>query len=470
MTTPIIGALPYVINPGDLVSAGPVMGDFNWIVSQVNANAGPGGNVFAYLINPLVYGADPTGGSDSTAAIQAAINVANVQGGGIVQFPPGKFALGAQLLLSDNVTLRGCGIGPYRAFSHGGSTVPTQSTFFITYQGAPAIKTTGYNASVEDLLFYYPNQVAPTAAAPIVYPATILSPFGTFACRRCTFINSYDAIDIENGNNYIEDCLIGAYHIGVNVDQCGDTMVIHNTNFGPIWDNFYGLAYPQNIDTAWALNNAIGIVTKRCDSVEYSNITMFSLSVGLLFTDSVVITPTNSFGFCTNINLDTVVTGIVAKSTRRLFGGQALFGGINVTNFVIVYNTIGPPSNAGVSLPIGGVDPPYLTLVNGTISNNFTNGSFLNNAGFLESHHVLGIDRPSQTVASPPVPATTVYTSVMYPYPVTVYITGGTYTNVAIQGPVSGFATGGPQSTIVLPPNSQIAITYTVAPTWVWFR
>jgi hypothetical protein len=38
---PIIGPLPAIINPGDLVSAGPVMADFNYIVSQVNANAQP---------------------------------------------------------------------------------------------------------------------------------------------------------------------------------------------------------------------------------------------------------------------------------------------------------------------------------------------------------------------------------------------------------------------------------------------
>ena len=37
----IIGTLPYTITSGQLVSAAPVMGDYNYIVTQVNANAAP---------------------------------------------------------------------------------------------------------------------------------------------------------------------------------------------------------------------------------------------------------------------------------------------------------------------------------------------------------------------------------------------------------------------------------------------
>lgn len=47
---------------------------------------------------PVVdYGADPTGGSDSTAAVQAAIDAAEFAGGGVVSFPAGTFRFDSSL-------------------------------------------------------------------------------------------------------------------------------------------------------------------------------------------------------------------------------------------------------------------------------------------------------------------------------------------------------------------------------------
>ncbi len=64
------------------------------------------------------YGADPTGGTDSTAAIQAAINAAASAGGGVVYLPAGEFRVAprgsdsfALRISSSNVILRGAGTG-----------------------------------------------------------------------------------------------------------------------------------------------------------------------------------------------------------------------------------------------------------------------------------------------------------------------------------------------------------------------
>lgn len=463
---PIIGPLPAIINPGDFVAAGPVMADFNWIVSQVNANGG-GGTTPGVFVNPLSFGAVGDGVTDNTTPIQNAINAATGQGGGTVLFPPGNFLYQGGLSLSDNVTFQGCSQGPFRKFREL-TTDPAQTQFSINYQGGPFITTTGVDTAVQDILFYYPNQAALTAAAPIVYPPTIDVAFLGFNCSRCSFVNSYDALNIRRGGIFIDRCLIGAFHIPINVDNCGADLNINATSTGPLWDQFAHVAYPQPIDL-WVLANGTGIAVQRADAFHFSNLSIFSYGTGISFTDSVTSTPKNAYGTMVNIDIDTVVVGILAKSTRRLFGGQGIFGGVNLTNFNIVRNTLGA-SNVGFYLPAGGSDPPYLTVMNGNVSDNFTNGFYSISNGELRCTNVFGIDRPSQTVASPPVPASNTYTTTRYPYPVTIYISGGTYTNVAINGPVSGFATGGPQSTIVLPPNSDISITYTVAPTWVWFR
>jgi len=56
------------------------------------------------------YGADPTGVADATAAIQAAIDAAEVAGAGIVYFPTGLYRCNGKLLVQgDNTVLRGDG-------------------------------------------------------------------------------------------------------------------------------------------------------------------------------------------------------------------------------------------------------------------------------------------------------------------------------------------------------------------------
>lgn len=68
------------------------------------------------VFNVTSYGADPTGASDSTSAIQAAINAAALAGGGVVFLPSGEFRVSPQgtntyalRIPSSNVVLRGAG-------------------------------------------------------------------------------------------------------------------------------------------------------------------------------------------------------------------------------------------------------------------------------------------------------------------------------------------------------------------------
>ncbi|MCA9563006.1 MAG: hypothetical protein KC561_05930, partial [Myxococcales bacterium] len=56
------------------------------------------------------YSADPTGATDSTAAIQAAIDAVKTAGGGTVYFPQGLYRVDGQLLVTgSNTVLRGDG-------------------------------------------------------------------------------------------------------------------------------------------------------------------------------------------------------------------------------------------------------------------------------------------------------------------------------------------------------------------------
>lgn len=82
-------------------------------------------------------------------------------------------------------------------------------------------------------------------------------------------------------------------------------------------------------------------------------------------------------------------------------------------------------------------------------------------------------DLVSQTgaVTTPAVPATTVAVTNTTGHNVTVYLKGGTLTVITLAGVVTGIAAAAAANTCHVLPLSRgqtIAITYTVAPTWVW--
>ena len=70
------------------------------------------------ILDVVRYGADPTGASDSTEAIQAAINAAESLGGGVVFLPAGEFRVShtgssnfVLRISASNIVLRGAGVG-----------------------------------------------------------------------------------------------------------------------------------------------------------------------------------------------------------------------------------------------------------------------------------------------------------------------------------------------------------------------
>src|SRR5260221_9757779 len=66
-------------------------------------------NLFVNVTDPA-YGADPTGVSDSTTAINNAITA--LPGGGVVYLPPGTYKTSGSLVITaDNIILQGAGWG-----------------------------------------------------------------------------------------------------------------------------------------------------------------------------------------------------------------------------------------------------------------------------------------------------------------------------------------------------------------------
>lgn len=74
-------------------------------------------------------------------------------------------------------------------------------------------------------------------------------------------------------------------------------------------------------------------------------------------------------------------------------------------------------------------------------------------------------------VTTPAVPASTTAVKNSTGLPVTVFVKGGTLTVISVGGVATGIAAAAAANTCHILPlaiNQTIAITYSVAPTWVW--
>jgi uncharacterized repeat protein (TIGR02543 family) len=96
----------------------PFLQDFSYAGYQRGEQPLPEVISPVFDVTDPAYGADPTGTSDSTAAIQAAIDAAASAGGGVVYLPAGTYRVApvgsnpfALRIQSDNIVLRGAGVG-----------------------------------------------------------------------------------------------------------------------------------------------------------------------------------------------------------------------------------------------------------------------------------------------------------------------------------------------------------------------
>ncbi|NJL19418.1 MAG: hypothetical protein HC901_03955 [Bdellovibrionaceae bacterium] len=126
--------------------------------------------------NPLFAGgAKGNGFNDDTAAIQAAITAAGVNGG-YVFFPAGNYLITANLLVGDGVQLRGADTGVSSADSpFTGSSISINMPPVATNEvEAPAAITLGDYSGVRGLTFFYPKQTGGGPITPFVkFPYTI---------------------------------------------------------------------------------------------------------------------------------------------------------------------------------------------------------------------------------------------------------------------------------------------------------
>ena len=123
-----------------------------------------------YTHNAVEYGADRTGKSDSTAAIQSALDECRKAQGGTVYLPAGRYRVDGTLKIEGGVSLRGEWLSPEKgglgrgtilmAYAGRGDENPDKNPFVRVASGA----------CLRDVGIWYPEQ---NADSPVPYPAAI---------------------------------------------------------------------------------------------------------------------------------------------------------------------------------------------------------------------------------------------------------------------------------------------------------
>ena len=344
-------------------------------------------NVGAQAFPVDLFGAKGDGKTDDTVAIQSAINAAAAAGGGSVIFKVARYFTSGTFQVPTGVVLCGSVEGPFDVAGVNPSTTTAAPTLLVTNTSLPFISLEGIGSGVTDLLFHYPNQVSSNASAPNVYPYTILVTNPGTKVVRSTVTNAYNFLDIEIGRAIAQDLLIGAFNIGVNIDNAYDFVSLHNLHNGVFWDELENTSYPSAIDS-WVLNHGTALVVNQMDALVVHDFYAFSRYAGILLTYS----PNTQepgirtvWGTGSNIDMENVQFGVIATATN--------YPGYEFTNMVV--GAAPGLGQAAVQLRSGGTNPPDVIINGGAVHGTWALGAFpAPQAGNLTHVDIVGSDLP----------------------------------------------------------------------------
>ena len=187
------------------------------------------------------YNADPSGESDSTAAIQKAIDDCAANGGGTVWLPEGRYRLTKEVYIRQFVTLRGEYQDPDEGTEYGTVIIAdVESSDAMT----PGLIRIGASAGAVGLTVWYPDQTIENVKP---YPYTFYvegnGDYMLHTLKNCTLINAYRGIGASS------EC-------ENNIYQCHEMFTIENVKGTCLYEglNSHNSADVDTVKTLYFLN------------------------------------------------------------------------------------------------------------------------------------------------------------------------------------------------------------------------
>jgi hypothetical protein len=187
-----------------------------------------------YVATEAPFRAKNDGIKDSTAALQAALDQAAADGGGIVFLPPGKYKVLGNLTIPSGVELKG---------AVDNSTVPTGVGSIIeVYAGRGHPEGTSFlkmsaSSGLRGITFDYPEQMASQlpyiAAYPFLIQVTGSDTYIINVGMRAAY-NGIDLFTYRTDNHYLDFVTGHVFHTGVKAGGGATGGKIYNLQFNPI--------------------------------------------------------------------------------------------------------------------------------------------------------------------------------------------------------------------------------------------
>ncbi len=181
-----------------------------------------------YNVISAAYRADRTGGSDTSAAIQKALDDAGAAGGGVVYLPAGDYRLEAPLTVPAGVELRGCSSVPVRDQGKGGSKgTKLHSLYGRMTEGADTaqalVTLNGDRAGISGLRILYPAnspQGEGRKAEVEAYAFAVRGKGKEVYAVNLALVAAYYGIDFDGcDGHFIKKVVTGCYKTGFRLSN-----------------------------------------------------------------------------------------------------------------------------------------------------------------------------------------------------------------------------------------------------------
>ncbi len=242
--------------------------------------------VYNYNVTDKKYGADPTGKSDSTKAIQKALNDASVSKSySTVYIPKGRYVITDKLIVGQYTSL----IGELKEGTTDGTILEIHHGAGSTNAEKAAIKIEKL-ASIQNIAFWYPGQIINNYDMAVEYPPTIASssdlsnPSDFITLENLNFVNSYIAMDLHISSAQTIRRIYGTpLHTGIINDRNLDTIKMDNINFSVnYWLNSGLPNVPtKNLRNVISKSGTTAIIIEKCDWAFLANINIDGYFTGI---------------------------------------------------------------------------------------------------------------------------------------------------------------------------------------------
>lgn len=241
------------------------------------------------------YGADPTGKTDSTHALQSAVSAVERLGGGTVFLPIGEYVVSSSIHIPDYVALLGDWNTPdadttEENFAYGTVIIAKPSSLGTSKPQDKPLFSVGNGAGLVGLTFYYPDQSVDNVK---IYGYTVYANApATATLKNLTFLNSTYGIGVSL--NTIPNELVNLENIygtflynAIRHNATTDVGFYNNINVSPkYWQN---AAAEYQCDDAETLNAVIderltAMILGDLDDQLISNVTIDGGKIGIKFT------------------------------------------------------------------------------------------------------------------------------------------------------------------------------------------